>query len=333
VPDPEREFVRRLAKLASRSRGSTLVAQGIGDDCAVLRLPRNHEALVTTDFSLEGVHFRREWHPADAVGHRCLTRGLSDIASMGGEPLAAFLSLAMPADLPQRWADEFLTGLLRLAKRHGVTLAGGDTAQSPDGVLADIMVLGSVPRGQAVLRSGARVGDDIYVTGLLGGAVAVLEQLRAEGSRPGAASLARKRSANRLSYEQRRHFYPEPRVEVGHFLREKKLASAMIDISDGLSVDLAHICEESGVGAWISEAAVPHPPGATLEQALHGGDEYEFIFTVPAGKSPRVPAVITGVPITYIGTVVKGKGIWLVDREMKSRRPLEARGWQHFGGE
>jgi thiamine-monophosphate kinase len=333
VPDPEREFVRRLAKSASRTRGSTLVAQGIGDDCAVLRLPRNHEALVTTDFSLEGVHFRREWHPADAVGHRCLTRGLSDIASMGGEPLAAFLSLAMPADLPQRWADEFLTGLLRLAKRHGVTLAGGDTAQSPDGVLADIMVLGSVPRGQAVLRSGARVGDDIYVTGLLGGAVAVLEQLRAGGNRPGAASLARKRSANRLSYEQRRHFYPEPRVEVGRFLREKKLASAMIDISDGLSVDLAHICEESGVGAWISEAAVPHPPGATLEQALHGGDEYELIFTVPAGKSPRVPAVIIGVPITYIGTVVKGKGIWLVDREMKSRRPLEPRGWQHFGGE
>jgi thiamine-monophosphate kinase len=326
--------VRRLAKSAIRTRGSTLVAQGIGDDCAVLRLPRNHEALVTSDFSLEGVHFRREWHPADAVGHRCLTRGLSDIASMGGEPLAAFLSLAMPADLPQRWADEFLTGLLRLAKRHGVTLAGGDTAQSPDGVLADIMVLGSIPRGQAVLRSGAHVGDDIYVTGLLGGAVAVLEQLRAGGSRPGAASSsARKNTEKRMSYEQRRHFYPEPRVEVGRFLREKKLASAMIDISDGLSVDLAHICEESGAGAWISEAAVPHPPGATLDQALHGGDEYELVFTVPAGKSPRVPAVITGVPITYIGTVVKGKGIWLVDRELKSRRRLEPRGWQHFGGE
>jgi thiamine-monophosphate kinase len=341
VPDPEREFIRHLAKSVGRTKPGTLIAKGIGDDCAVLRLPRNHEALITTDFSLEGIHFRREWHPPDVVGHRCLTRGLSDIASMGGKPLAAFLSLAMPADLPQRWADEFLRGLLKLAKRYDVTLAGGDTAQSPGGVLADITVLGSVPRGRAVLRSGARVDDDIYVTGLLGGPVAVLEELRTEDGRRSAAlekasatrkqfESSAKRSASHMSYEQRRHFYPEPRVEVGRFLREKKLASAMIDISDGLSVDLAHICEESGTGAWISEAAIPHPPGATLDQALHGGDEYELIFTVPAAKSAKVPAEIAGVPITYIGTVVKAAGIWLVDREMKSRRTLEPRGWQHF---
>jgi thiamine-monophosphate kinase len=114
-------------------------------------------------------------------------------------------------------------------------------------------------------------------------------------------------------------------------LREKKMASAMIDVSDGLSVDLAHICEESGVGAWISEAAVPHAPKATLEQALHGGDDYELLFTVPAAKSARMPAEIDGVPVTYVGTIVKQKGVWLVDREMKSRRPLEAKGWQHFG--
>jgi thiamine-monophosphate kinase len=321
VPEREREFLRRLAKSAGSGGGAgKLIARGIGDDCAVLRLPRNHEALVTTDFSLEGIHFRRDWHPADAVGHRCLTRGLSDIASTGGEPIAAFLSLAMPTDLPQRWADEFLRGLLKVANRYGVTLAGGDTAQSPAGVLADITVLGSVPRGRAVLRSGAKVGDDIYVTGLLGAPMAVLEQLRAEEYA----------FPKRLSTEQRRHFYPEPRVEVGRFLREKKLASAMIDVSDGLSVDLAHICEESGVGAWISEAAVPHTPGATVEQALHGGDEYELIFTATPAKSGRVPAEIAGVPVTYVGTIVKQKGIWLVDREMKSRRPLEAKGWQHF---
>src|SRR5690349_15490399 len=223
-----------------KSANRTVIA-GIGDDCAVLRVRPGHESLVTTDFSLEGIHFRRDWHPAEAVGHRCLTRGLSDIGSMGGEPVAAFLSLAMPADLPQLWADEFLRGLLKLAKRYGVTLAGGDTAQSPAGVLADMTVLGSVPRGRAVLRSGARVGDDIFVTGLLGAPVAVLEQLREE-TYP---------FPTRLSAEQRKHFYPEPRVKVGRFLREKKLASAMIDVSDGLSVDLAHICEESGVGAWI----------------------------------------------------------------------------------
>ena len=134
----------------------------------MLRVPEGHQALVTTDFSLEGVHFRREWHPADSVGHRCLVRGLSDIASMGGEPLAAFLSLALPAELPQRWADGFLNGMLALAQRFGVTLAGGDTAQSPAGVLADITVLGSVPAGEAILRSGARPGDGIFVTGELG---------------------------------------------------------------------------------------------------------------------------------------------------------------------
>jgi thiamine-monophosphate kinase len=321
--------VRRLARAAAVTRragrgaarsSSGLVAHGIGDDCAVLRLPRGHEALVTTDFSLEGMHFLRDW-PADAVGHRCLTRGLSDIAAMGGEPIAAFLSLAMPADLPQRWADGFLRGLLKLAKKHGVALAGGDTAQSPAGVLADIMVLGSVPLGKAVLRSRASVGDDIYVTGLLGGSAATLEKIRAR------TLQAR---TGRLSSEQRRHFYPEPRLGVGRFLREKKLACAMIDISDGLSVDLAHICEESGVGAWISEAAVPHGPDTSLEQALHGGDDYELLFTVPAAKSARMPSEIAGVPVTYIGTVVKQKGIWIVDREMKSRKPLEPKGWQHF---
>ena len=148
---------------------------GIGDDCAVLPLPRGHEALVTTDFSLEGVHFRREWHPPDSVGHRCLARGLSDIAAMGGIPRAAFLSLALPPELPQSWVDRFIAGLLKLAAQFSVPLAGGDTAQSPDGILADIVVLGSVPAGKAILRSGARPGDFLYVTGTLGSAVAALE--------------------------------------------------------------------------------------------------------------------------------------------------------------
>ena len=328
VPVPEREFLRKLARTAAvRSSQQKLITQGIGDDCAVLRLPRGHEALVTTDFSLEGVHFLRDW-PADAIGHRCLTRGLSDIAAMGGEPIAAFLSLALPIDLPQSWADGFLRGLLKLARKHNVTLAGGDTAQSPVGVLADIMVLGSLPRGRAVLRSGARVGDDIYVTGLLGGSAAVLEKLL--GRKTGQTATA-SRSRAKLTLEQRSHFYPQPRLAVGRFLRDRKLASAMIDISDGLSVDLAHICDESDVGAWISEAAVPCPPNATLEHALHGGDDYELLFTVPGTRSARMPAEIEGVPVTYIGTIVKQKGVWLVDREMSSRRPLEPKGWQHFG--
>ena len=151
-----------------------MIVAGIGDDCAILRIPAGHEALVTTDFSLEGVHFRREWHSAEVIGHRCLTRGLSDIAAMGGTPIAAFLSLAVPSGIPQKWVDRFMKGLLELAGENGVTLAGGDTAQSAAGVCADIVVVGSAPKGSAIRRSRARPGDLLYVTGVLGGAAAAL---------------------------------------------------------------------------------------------------------------------------------------------------------------
>ena len=241
MPLREKDLIQRIRKAAAKRRGSAVT--GIGDDCAVLRLPRGHEALVTTDFSLENVHFRREWHPPDSVGHRCLARGLSDVAAMGGIPQAAFLSLALPADLPQEWVDGFISGLLKLASRYSVPLAGGDTAQSPDGVLADIMVLGSAPTGKAILRSGARPGDAVYVTGNLGTSAAALMRLRdGEELRP-------------MSHV--RHFYPEPRIAVGKFLREKKLATSMIDISDGLSTDLGHICDESKVGAVVYTDALP----------------------------------------------------------------------------
>src|SRR6266699_747058 len=166
LPLPERELIARFRRHVSRRGGrprphtgpSASILVGIGDDASVLRVPSNRDLLVTTDFSLEGVHFRRDWHPPESVGHRCLARGLSDIAAMGGDPIAAFLSLALPAKLPQIWVDGFLKGLLALARQHSVTLAGGDTAQSPGlgslaQVLADITVVGSLPRGTAVRRS------------------------------------------------------------------------------------------------------------------------------------------------------------------------------------
>jgi thiamine-monophosphate kinase len=162
---PEKALIARLRRMAeSSTQGRTLsskraVLAGIGDDCAVLRLAPGQEFLVTTDFSLEGIHFRCDWHPPESVGHRCLTRGLSDIAAMGGKPVAAFLSLAVPKDLPQSWVDRFSRSLIRLAEEFGVTLAGGDTAESPDGILADIIVVGTAPKGKSVLRSGARPGE------------------------------------------------------------------------------------------------------------------------------------------------------------------------------
>lgn len=304
---PERELIRRIR--AAAATGGPALLRGIGDDCALLRPPRGHELLVTTDFSLEGVHFRRDWHPPDSVGHRCLARGLSDIAAMGGEPLAAFLSLALPAGLPQKWTDGFLGGFRRLAAQFHVPLAGGDTAQSPGGVLADIVVLGSVPRGKALLRSRARVGDAIYVTGALGGSAAAV-----------AALLARKRLRPR-SYPA--HFYPAPRIAVGRKLRG--IATAAIDLSDGLSTDLAHICEESGVGAVLQADRISLARGATLEQALHGGEDYELLFT--ASRS-RLPATIAGVSVTRIGEIVARRRMWIENE--RGRKPLPAQGWEHF---
>jgi thiamine-monophosphate kinase len=283
----------------------------------VLSLPRGHQALITTDFSLEDVHFRRDWHPPDSVGHRCLARGLSDIAAMGGVPRAAFLSLALPPDLPQKWLDQFVGGLLKLAKRHSVPLAGGDTAQSPAGILADIVVLGSVPAGKAVLRSGAKPGDLLYVTGTLGSSTAALNQLREGGKLRPKSHL--------------KHFYPEPRIAVGQFLREKKLASAMIDISDGLSTDLGHICDESKTGALVYVDALPIADGLgdrRMQLALHGGEEYELLFAAKPGRLIRKE--VGGVPITCIGKIAGGRQVKLVTPDGRMH-VLEPGGWQHFG--
>jgi len=312
MPLKERDLIDRIRRAASHGRYK--LALGIGDDCAVLDLPRGSQALVTTDFSLEGIHFRREWHPPDSVGHRCLARGLSDIAAMGGTPHAAFLSLAVPADLPQRWVDGFIAGLLKLAKQYSVTLAGGDTAQSPDGILADIVVLGSVPKGKAILRSGARPGDILYVTGTLGLSVAALAELR--------------RGKKLQPAKHPCHFYPDPRIAVGQFLREKKLATAMIDTSDGLSTDLRHICDESKVGALVDQTLLPVTSGRDrFRDALHGGEDYELLFTA----SPRhsIPDEITGVPITRIGRITKSRHIKLTQPD-GSTLPLSPQGWQHF---
>jgi thiamine-monophosphate kinase len=298
---------------------SGAVLTGIGDDCAVLRLPAGHDLLATSDFSLENVHFRRAWHPAESVGHRCLARGLSDIAAMGGQPLACFLSVALPARLPQSWVDGFTRGLLRLAREFGVTLAGGDTAQSPAGILADIVVLGSVPKGTAMLRSGARPGDRIYVTGSLGGSAAALDLLFSKWK------LAPKQFP--------KHFFPQPRIPQGQFLRAKKLASSMIDISDGLSTDLYHICEESGVGAEIWTKAIPRATMGKNDEpvefkfALHGGDDYELLFTAGSGRG--VPSEISGVPVTCIGEIKRGRKMSIIS-ETGQRLALEPEGWQHF---
>jgi len=313
MPLSEKKLIRQIRRSA---RGGKSVVTGIGDDSAVLRVPPGHEVLVTTDFTIENVHFRRDWHRPELVGRRCLTRGLSDIAAMGGDPLAAFLSLALASDVSQKWVNRFLKGLLELAKEFKVPLAGGDTAQSAGGIQADIVVVGSVPKGKAVLRSGATVGDQIYVTGELGGS---------------AAALARLAESKPVGARYSRYIRPLARVAVGQWLRRRGVATAMIDVSDGLSTDLEHICEESHVGAEIEAEAIPRAQAGlgkkrvALELAMHGGDDYELLFTSAAA----VPSVVAGVRVTRIGRTTKSAGMRLIGADGK-RRPLKAGGWKHF---
>jgi thiamine-monophosphate kinase len=316
VPLPEKALIVRLREKTRRRRS---LVTGIGDDSAVQRVAPGFDVLVTTDFCIEGIHFRREWHKPEVVGRRCLTRGLSDIAAMGGEPATAFLSLAIPRKLPQKWVDRFLTGLLATANEFKVALAGGDTAESPAGVFADIVVTGYVPRSRAVLRSSARPGDEIFVTGALGASAAALAELFAG------------RKVRPLDFA--RHFAPVARVAVGRILREKRLATSMIDLSDGLSTDLAHICEESRVGAEIASASIPRArvgqkkTPASLKQALHGGEDYELLFTALPHK--RVPTRIAGVPVAHIGRITRKKQIVFIDED-GSRTRLRPEGWEHF---
>jgi len=322
--------LRIIDRIRARASPSNAVRLAIGDDCAILIPPARHELLVTTDFSLEDRHFRRAWHSPASIGHRTLARGLSDLAAMGATPLAAFLSLAMPKSIARspRWLDGFLDGLLALAAAHNVPLAGGDTAQSPaDLILADIVLLGFAPAGRALRRSTARPGDLLYTTGALGGAAAELTAL----------SASPRRYRNATPSDNHPHLFPQPRLAVGQSLLRRRLATACIDLSDGLSTDLAHLCTASNVSAALDLAALPlHPLAAALDDRaqftalLHGGEDYELLFT--ASPSTKIPRSIANVPITQIGRI-------LAPRKNKpqmtiltgaDRFELQPHGWEHF---
>ena len=325
---------------------------GIGDDCALLSPRAGEELAVTTDLSIDGRHFRLGWHPPESIGHRTLARGLSDLAAMGARPIAAFLSLGLPAELvqssrarsswpkaqlktwPKAWIDGFLDGLFALASACKTTLAGGDLAESSLAV-ADIVLIGAVPRGRALLRSGARHGDLIYVTGKLGGAAAGLACLAelVSGIASGAAKSSRSRPLRipkKLESVLAPHLYPQPRMAQGLWLARRGRATAALDLSDGLSIDLARLCQESGVAAEVDAAALPISPAATLAQALHGGEDYELLFA--AAPDSRIPRSIAGVPVTRIGRILRPRtGRPLVTLvSAKGRQPLEEQGWEHF---
>jgi len=297
----EIDLLEKIARRAGMPKGAGLVL-GMGDDCAIFR-PRGapEDLLFTTDMLIEDVHFRRDTHRPEEVGWKALARGLSDIAAMGGEPRFCLLSLAVADWAGPRWVEGFYRGLLRLAAREKTALMGGDLARAPK-LMCDIVVCGAVPRGKAVRRDGARAGDAVYVSGRLGGSAAGL------AGRGGAA--------------RRRHLRPEPRIALGQFLRRDLRATAAMDLSDGLSIDLRRLSLASRLSAQI--AAPPAFPGATLDQALHGGEDYELLFTVR--PRTRVPAQYQGLPLTRIGTMRKGPA-GLVEL---GDSPLAPLGFDHF---
>lgn len=315
---------RALAGTASKVPRDLLL--GIGDDAAVLRRSRGREWVVSCDAFLEGVHFLASGHPPHSVGYKSLARATSDLSAMGAHPQYFLMSLALPARLTGAWLEKLLAGMRRAARILGIVLAGGDTARYPR-VVITITVIGEVQSGRAVARSGARPGDGIYVTGRLGAAQLGLELVR--------TGLSGRPDLRRFL---RPHLYPRIPLELGQWLARQRIASAMIDVSDGLSTDLAHLCTASGAGARVMAADIPtaRVPSSLrgrgfdpLQMALHGGDDYGLLFTVPARLAKRLREAPDSQEITRIGEITRNRKVLLVGANGRAR-PLPAMGWDPF---
>jgi len=328
----------------SRDHGIVL---GIGDDAAVLASSRHNEWVVSCDAFIEGVHFLADVHPADSVGYKALVRAISDLVAMGAEPRLFLLTLVLPRKRTTRWLDEFLRGLKRAARSLDMLLAGGDTTTGAS-ISINVTVLGQIDclarqsphnkrgrrpsyDGQAVTRFGARPGDRIYVSGKLGAAQLGLELVR-KGyvKRRGLAAIFQP------------HLYPRLRVDLGRWLARNRVPSAMMDLSDGLSSDLARLCRASGVGAKLRTNRIPAvsiPAMASklllrdavdpLRMALHGGDDYELLFTVPKWNEKRLRSAPDYSELTCIGEIARDRQILVVDAKGQAR-PLKAAGWDPF---
>jgi thiamine-monophosphate kinase len=333
----EVQLVEKIARALNaknysrRSRTSrSYVRLGIGDDAAVLKPSPKTEFVVSCDAFVEDIHFRMSTHPADAVGYKALMRATSDLAAMGAEPRYYLLTLAIPNARTGRWLNEMLAGMARASRELGIRAVGGDTTRNSQTSMS-LTVIGEARPGETVSRSGARPGDLIYVSGTLGRAQLGL-----------ALTLAGHARNRTVRDEVAPHLYPRARFELGSWLAQHKIASAMIDLSDGLSTDLTRVCHASRVGARLGEAEIPRVefPDVVakllrrkrfdpLQAALHGGDDYELLFTVPPGHAKKLRNVPQAGQIRQIGEITKSRGIVLVESAGRTS-PLKPLGWDSF---
>jgi thiamine-monophosphate kinase len=308
------------------------VTLGIGDDCAVLQPQAGLEWVITTDTQVEDVHFRRAWLTPSQIGWRAMAVNLSDIAAMGAEPFGALAALTLPVATDATFFDQLLDGLCDLGLRFNCPLIGGNLARDPTHLSLTLTVLGRVPLGQAVLRAGARPGDEIWVSGRLGGAAAGLRTLQSTIPLPETVSKAL----------QQRYAQPMPRVREAIFLRTTGHLTSMIDLSDGLAGDLGHLCEESGVGARIIAEALPLQDGVhdvaaaqgedPVEFALRGGEDFELCCTaVPGALTPWLDEFRGqfGVELTRLGVMTSERSLWLMHAD-GSQTPLSPQSFDHF---
>jgi thiamine-monophosphate kinase len=319
-------LISRIQRATPKGRGVLL---GIGDDAAWVQ-SKQRSWLITTDLLLEGVHFQLKWTSLYALGYKSLAVNLSDIAAMGGVPAYLLLSLGLPSSFSTREIDEFYRGIRSLASQSGVSLVGGDTNVA-DSLLISVCVIGHAV-GRPITRRGAKVGDDIYVTGTLGDSALALDLLRRK------EVVASNRG---LAYLLSRHRLPTPRLKAGALLSKQKLAKAMIDVSDGLLQDLGHLCDASGVGAVVLEERLPLSPAYrsvavknAASYAATGGEDYELLFCVRRKDRSRLQRLKRRleVPITHIGQCVDpSQGVQMLDADHRPVR-VKAKGYDHFKG-